>query len=97
MPKLTARGVDALSKPGRHSDGDGLYLNIRKGESKAWELRYKRHGKSHYMGLGSAKLLTLAEARHKAREARRLLHLDGVDPILERRERLAEAQVAGAV
>ncbi|MEL6388439.1 MAG: integrase arm-type DNA-binding domain-containing protein [Pseudomonadota bacterium] len=96
MPKLTARGVDALSKPGRHSDGDGLYLNIRKGGSKAWELRYKRHGKPHYMGLGSAKLLTLAEARQKARDARRLLHLEGADPITARREQLAEAQVAGA-
>jgi hypothetical protein len=34
--KLTALDVKNLTKPGRHADGDGLYLNVAKGGSKSW-------------------------------------------------------------
>jgi Arm DNA-binding domain len=41
MPKLTAAGVRAETRPGRHNDGDGLYLFVRPGGSKSWVLRYR--------------------------------------------------------
>jgi hypothetical protein len=39
LNKLTARGVATATKPGRHSDGGGLYLKVDAGR-KAWVFRY---------------------------------------------------------
>ena len=36
MAKLTALQVKAISEPGRHGDGDGLYLNVAPPGSKSW-------------------------------------------------------------
>ena len=36
MGKLTALAAKAMSKPGRHGDSDGLYLNIAPSGSKSW-------------------------------------------------------------
>ncbi|WP_448586486.1 acyltransferase family protein [Thermaurantiacus sp.] len=38
MPRhlLSAAAVEALSTPGRHADGGGLYLHVRTGGSKNW-------------------------------------------------------------
>ena len=40
--RLTARTVETLITPGRHADGDGLYLTIRSGGSKQWIFLYGR-------------------------------------------------------
>jgi Arm DNA-binding domain len=81
---LSEREVAKFKEPGRYAVGDGAYLQISQWGTKAWVLRYVLDGKSHYMGLGPCTLVTLAEARSKARDGRRLL-LDGVDPIAARR------------
>lgn len=87
--KLTAVRVDRLKKPGRYGDGGGLWLQIASGGTKSWLLRYQRDGKPRQMGLGPVSLVTLADARERARDARRIL-LDGGDPIEVRNtERLA--------
>jgi integrase len=95
-----AREVNRLSVvamrnagPGMHHDGRGLYLNVA-GGSKSWLLRYVLNKRTREMGLGSAATITLAEARQKALECRKLLE-DGVDPIERRNARRAEAQIAG--
>src|SRR5215216_5670598 len=93
--KLSAVAVVKLTKPGRYAVGDGAYLQIAAGGTKAWIFRYQRDGKAHHMGLGPASLITLAEARDKAREARRAL-LDGADPLTSRRERRATARLEQA-
>lgn len=82
--KLTARGVSALKEPGRHSDGDGLYVQISKAGARSWLFLFKRDGKQREMGLGSLKNVGLAEAREKAAEARKVL-ARGEDPIDARR------------
>ncbi len=64
---LTAVAVGKLKKPGRYAVGDGAYLQIATGGTKSWLFRYKRDGKARHMGLGPYSLLTLAEAREKAR------------------------------
>ena len=81
---LSAVGVAKLKKPGRYAVGDGAYLQISRWGTRAWVLRYVLNGKPHYMGLGPCSLVTLAEARSKARDGRRLL-LDGIDPLEARR------------
>ena len=81
------------AKPGRHSDGNGLYLLVRPSGSKSWVLRVHHNGRRRDFGLGTAitnvidvdvplqkrKSLTLAQAREKARLARELAKA-GIDP-----------------
>ena len=74
----------SASKPGRHADGQGLYLNISKTGSKSWVYVWRDDGRHREMGLGPFPTVTLAKARHKATEAR-LLRSDGLDPIAEKR------------
>jgi integrase len=78
--RLTAKRVDHLHKPGRHPDGDGLYLQITPTGVKSWVLRYERAGRERMLGLGTLHDFSLTEARERARRARQLL-ADGVDPI----------------
>lgn len=77
---MTARKVESLAGRGRYADGGGLVLQISRWATKAWVFRYERNGRERHMGLGSVDTLSLAEARERARECRRLL-LDGFDPI----------------
>lgn len=79
-----------LTAEGRYGDGGGLWLQVRDAQHRSWLFRFKREGRGHWMGLGPAQDITLAEARDKARECRRLL-LAGKDPILERRTTRAAA------
>ncbi|MGX5718571.1 tyrosine-type recombinase/integrase [Shinella zoogloeoides] len=80
MNKLNARGVTAITKPGRHSDGGGLYLVVDKSGAKRWVFLYRRDGTLREMGLGGLKAVTLARARELAGKARAGLQA-GVDPI----------------
>jgi integrase len=66
-------------------DGNGLYLRIGPTGAKSWVLRYMAGRRSHDMGLGSLSLVGLREAREHALQQRRLLRLEGIDPIAKRR------------
>lgn len=79
MPKdLTASEVASLDKDGEHRVAHGLYLQIR-GNSRVWLLRYRFKGRPCRMSLGTARLLTLTEAKRRTHKAQTLL-LDGIDP-----------------
>lgn len=75
--------------PGYYLDGHGLYLQVSEGGSRSWVLRYTLNKARREMGLGSVSEFGLAEARERAREARRLV-ADGVDPISARRQAKVE-------
>ena len=75
---------------GLHSDGGGLYLNVGRGGSRSWIMRYMLDGKAREMGLGSVNAVSLPEARQKAQDARKQLAA-GVDPITAR-DSVREAQ-----
>jgi integrase len=82
--RLKALQIPRLRQPGLYADGGGLYLQVKRGGAQSWTYRFMLHGKAREMGLGSAALCSLAEARAKADAARRL-RADGVDPIRARR------------
>lgn len=82
MGKLNALGVKN-AKPGRHGDGEGLYLLVSTTGAKSWMIRVQRDGKRRDIGLGSLAALGLADARTKAAELRKHA-LNGRDPIEER-------------
>ena len=83
MTKLSARRVETLKEPGFYGDGDGLYLSVKSSGAKSWILRVVVFGKRRDLGVGPADLVTLAEARDKAREWRKIAR-EGGDPFASR-------------
>jgi hypothetical protein len=98
MGKLTVSGVRG-AKPGRHADGDGLYLLVKqpsatatkrgdRSGAKTWLLRIQVDGVRRDIGLGSVELTPSAE-RDKA--------ISDI-PLLQRRHlSLAEAREKAAI
>src|SRR5450631_3484728 len=81
--KLTARKVET-AKPGKYSDGGNLYLIVSETGARKWVLRFTWRGRAKEMGLGSAAIVPLADAREKAASARRKI-AQGLNPIEERK------------
>ena len=82
---LTPLRIKKLTEPGRYADGNCLYLVVSDRGSKRWILRFVVKGRRRDMGLGSASLINLDEARDLARKYRRMAKL-GIDPLIERRK-----------
>ncbi len=86
LHKLSDVGVRSEKlKPGRHSDGGGLYLNVSPTGTKSWLFMWVRDGKRREMGLGAYPTVSLSRVRTKAAECR-LAVSDGRDPIAEKRK-----------
>src|SRR4051794_19017304 len=81
--KLTDRTVRTVTKPGRHSDGAGLYLNVTTTGAKSWVFMWVKAGRQREMGLGSLNAVPLAKARTLAAKARETV-ADGGDPLVAR-------------
>ncbi|MFQ6289736.1 tyrosine-type recombinase/integrase [Yersinia enterocolitica] len=60
-------------------DGDGMFLLVHPNGSKYWRFRFRFGGKQHLMAFGVYPETSLADARQKREEARRLVAA-GVDP-----------------
>src|SRR5437660_2189672 len=92
VAKLIRQGV-----PGKHTDGDvrGLMLCIEGKTSAHWLLRWQRNHVTRHMGLGSARDLSLAAAREKARRERERI-ASGVDPLESRHAEVAAQKAAAA-
>ena len=84
--RLSAKFVP-VAPPGRHTDGGGLYLVVDISGARRWLLRLSVKGRRRDFGLGSAKVISLAEAREKAFEYRKMI-AKGIDPILERKRKI---------
>lgn len=92
LNKLTEIGVKAQKKPGRHSDGGGLYLNVGASGSKSWLFiwtpKYARKSPSgqkarREIGVGAYPAVSLGKARSIAAIYRSEV-ADGLDPQQER-------------
>ncbi|MGQ9368915.1 tyrosine-type recombinase/integrase [Azospirillum sp. ST 5-10] len=86
---LTAVAV-RNAKPGWHADGHGLYLEVDETGARRWVQRLIVQGRRRDIGLGSASLVSLAEARETALANRRLARSGG-DPLAARRREKARA------
>lgn len=93
--RLSALQVGRLTRPGLYGDGGGLTLQITTTGTKSWLFRFMMAGKPFAMGLGPTHTVSLAEARQKALNARKLL-LDGVNPLLARKQSRLAAALANA-
>ena len=86
--KLTDKQVKAATKPGRHSDGGGLALQVGPSGSRSWVFMWTRAGKRTVLGLGPFPAVSLADARERAAACRKLLAA-GVSPLAEARKEAA--------
>ena len=71
-------------KPIKLSDGGGLFLLIQPNDKKYWRLAYRFNGKQKTLALGVYPEVSLAKARERREDARRLL-ADGIDPNEQRK------------
>ena len=92
MPKtgtpLSSVAVRNLRSAGKYYDQHGLFLRIEPTGSRRWVQRLNIDGRQREMGLGSADLITLAEARSIALDNKKLVKLGG-DPFAAKKKRRA--------
>ena len=93
--RLSALQVSKITKPGLYGDGGGLTLQITTTGAKSWLFRYMVASKPFGMGLGPTHTVSLAEARQKALDARKLL-IDGINPLAAKKQSKIAAALAGA-
>ena len=95
MPKLSRNALSARmvrhAPPGSHVDGNGLMLRVRARGTRSWVQRLMVHGRRVDIGLGSADLVSLAEARRIAADNRAVARTGG-DPRRARTITFAEAE-----
>lgn len=114
MPKMLHNALTPLkvsnAMPGRHADGGGLHLLVKKPSKEAianakpgrpakgarsWVYRFMLNGKSRDIGLGPAGPDGISLADARdARDALRLKVRAGIDPLAERHREAAEALAA---
>lgn len=82
-------------RPYKLSDGGGLHLLVGPSGSKLWRFRYRYRGKENMLGLGPYPTVSLADAREKRDDARKLLAA-GVDPSAKRRQDKLDETLAAA-
>jgi integrase len=92
MPKigtpLSATAVKNFHNPGKYYDQHGLFLRIEPTGSRRWVQRVNIAGRQREIGLGSAELVSLAEARELAVSNKKLAKAGG-DPLAAKKERIA--------
>lgn len=95
--RLTAAGAKAAKpkeKQYKIADGKGLYVLVKPNGKKYWRMKYQFGGKEKSLAFGVYPEITLAEARDRRDDSRRLIRQD-VDPMAERKEK-KRVQVASA-
>jgi len=92
LNRLSDRDIKAAKGPRVLNDGGGLRCRVSVNGHKTWVYRYQLAGKVHDLALGNYINVSLAEAREKAAEQRRLAK-SKIDP-LEARNAAHEADTA---
>ena len=90
LTDTACRKAKPTGKRTRIYDTAGMYLEIAPAGGKWWRLKYRFDGKEKRLSLGVYPEVSLAVARMKRDDARRLLH-DGIDPSAQRRVMKASA------
>lgn len=93
-PGRTPKG-EATARPYRMADGGGLYLEVAPAGGKWWRLKYRFGGKEKRLSLGTYPDTSLAAARQRRDEAKRLLAA-GTDPGEHRRAEKVARSIAQA-
>lgn len=93
VSRLSALMVNKINEKGLYPDGGNLYLQVSEAGTKSWIFRYMINKKARSMGLGALHTISLADARIKAADCRKLLDI-GIDPIQARASEEAKKKLA---
>ncbi len=83
--KLTTKFIENVIKAGKYYDQHGLFLHVRASGAKKWLQRYTIKGRRREVGLGSAKVVSVAKARRNAYN-NLILVSEGIDPIEDKKK-----------
>lgn len=86
----TCRAAKPKEKPYKLADGGGLYLYVRTDGARYWRLKYYFLSKEKLLALGVYPIVTLADAREKRDQAKKLLAA-GKDPSEEKKQQRKQA------
>jgi integrase len=92
LNRLTDREARTAAA-GAHLDGGGLRLIVSKTGVRTFVYRFQLNGRTRDMGIGNLANVSLAEARNRAAEARKLVK-QGIDPIDAANQAKAAEQAA---
>jgi integrase len=87
------RKARPTEKPYRLSDGASLYLWVTPAGGKLWRWAYKHEGKEKLMSFGKYPAVSLALARERHADARKLLAI-GLDPMAQRKATKTAEKIA---
>lgn len=88
--KLTDAKLRTMTKPGKHSDGAGLYLERTPAGGQYWRMKYRYGGKEKRLAFGVYPQVSLKAARELCTAARKVL-ASGADPGEIRKAEKAQA------
>jgi integrase len=93
MPLTAAaiQGSKPRQKPYKLFDGGGLFLLVHPNGGRYWRLKYRIHGREKLLALGTFPDITLAKARQRRDEARKLIADDADPAIAKQAEKTAGA------
>jgi len=89
------RNTKPADKPIRLSDGGGMYLEVSPAGGKLWRMQYRFDGKRKMLAFGKYPAVSLADARARREDAKKLL-ANGQDPGAVKQAQKAARKVAMA-
>lgn len=96
LTDFACRGSVPHEKDYKLSDGEGLYLLVKKSGSKCWRMNYRYAGKSKTLAFGVYPDISLRKAREKRGEARSVLR-EGIDPSLQKKEEAIKRNISNSL
>ncbi|PPC88723.1 MAG: hypothetical protein CTY37_00270 [Methylotenera sp.] len=95
LDDLTIKAAKPKEKQYTLRDGNGLFVVVHPNGSKYFQIRVTLHGKQKPIQLGVYPQITLSEARELAREKRKLVKQEQIDPVhqarLQKSQKAADA------
>src|SRR6476620_5819609 len=84
LKDVSVRNAKTAPRPRKLSDGGGLHMLVQPTGGKLWRLAYRFAGKQKTLALGIYPSVSLAEARSRRDEAKKLLARH-IDPSVQRK------------
>jgi integrase len=85
LTEVVVRNAKPKDKPQKLTDGDGMFLYVHPNGGKYWRLQYRFAGKQKVLALGVYPEVSLADARERRAQARKVLAA-GNDPAAVKKE-----------
>lgn len=92
LTDIAIRSAKPTEKQYKLTDGEGMHLLVRPNGSKLWQLKYRFAKQEKLLSIGQYPQVTLAEARERRLEARKLLG-NGIDPSAHKQDAKRQAEI----